>query len=151
MGLREFANSGKGKVVVFVLFLLIAAVLYYSIRSNFDSAASDAASRVFIDAETGQQFRHTIALGESIPIESPSGKHTGYEAEKCFWTKDGKVKDDPTYVLLNTYKGQKEPTFCPDCGRLVVPHNPPADPNGKPPPTQADYTARHSGPSRDGR
>jgi hypothetical protein len=145
MGLREFANTGKGKAVVVVLLLVGAIALYLSIRSNFSSAAADSANRVFIDADTGKVFKHTIKLGESLPVESPdSGKRTGYEAEQCYWTKDGKPKDEPTYVLLNIYKGSRDPTFCPDCGRLVVPHNPPPTTGSKPPPTKAEYASRHS-------
>jgi len=78
-----------------------------------------------------------------MPVLAPSGKNTGYEAELCYWTKDGKPKETPTPVLLNIYKGIKGPTFCPDCGRLVVGHNPPAMEGAKPPPTKDEYTPRY--------
>ena len=53
-----------------------------------------------------------------------TNKKTGYPAEKCFWTRDGKRKAEPTYLLLNEHRGKKGPTICPDCGRIVYPHNP---------------------------
>ena len=61
------------------------------------------------------------------PVKSPhSGKETGYEPERCYWTADGKPKPEPTYVLLNAAVGKPGPTFCQDCKRLVVGLNPPA-------------------------
>jgi len=96
-------------------------------------------------ANPPKPFKHTLAPGEGIPVMAPSGNRTGYPAEACYWTKDGKPKSEPTYVLLNVWKGSKDPTFCPDCGRLVVPLNPIADPSRRPPPTKAEYAARHAG------
>jgi hypothetical protein len=144
MGLKEFTNSPTGKVTVAIVFILSMIALFFSIRSNFSSAADDAANRIFIDAQTGQAFKHKIQLGESIPVDAPSGQKAGYEAELCYWTKDGKPKDTPTPVLLNIYKGVKGPTFCPDCGRLVVGHNPPALEGATPPPTQAEFASRRA-------
>jgi hypothetical protein len=42
-------------------------------------------------------------------------------------------------VLINQWKNSTEPTFCPDCGRLVVGHNPPAVAGSTPPPTKEEY------------
>ncbi len=79
-----------------------------------------------------------------IPVKSPfTGKETGYKAELCFWTKDGSTKTDPTAVLMNDDVGKPGPTFCPDCGRLVVHHNPVPGPHSKPPPTREEYEAEH--------
>ena len=69
-------------------------------------------------------FRYEIKIGDSVPVKAPSGEKSGYPAELCYWTKDGQPKEDPTPVLLNQYVGKSGPTFCPDCGRLVVNHNP---------------------------
>lgn len=142
MGLREFTSTKKGKVVVVLVFIGSLVALYFSIRSSFSSAAADAANRVFIDAESGKTFTHTIRAGETLPVVSPSsGKNTGYEAEMCYWTSDGKPKETPTYVLLNVYKGSRDPTFCPDCGRLVTGHNPAPAPGMSAPPTKDQYAA----------
>ena len=82
------------------------------------AAAND---HMFICSETGKAFEHTIQVGESLPIHSPySGKDTGYPATACYWTADGQIKSEPSWVLLNSYVHKPGPTFCPDCGRLVT-------------------------------
>ena len=118
---------------------LVAAA--YSFRSVLTSeGVEDSANRMFIDSETGKPFPHRIEIGDPIPTKAPSGKMTGYPAEACYWTKDGKPKTDPTWVFVpSVWKGTKGPTFCPDCGRLVVGHNPPASPDRSPPPTKEEY------------
>jgi hypothetical protein len=96
-----------------------------------------------MDATTGKPYNYSIKLGDKIPVKAPSGGMAGYPAEPCYWTKDGKIKNDPTYVLLNEYVGKPGPTFCPDCGRLVRSHNPaPQGPETRPPPTKAEYEKR---------
>ena len=81
----------------------------------------------------------------TMPVLSPfSGKNTGYPAELCYWTKDGSIKTDPTPVLLNTYIGDNSPTFCPDCGRLVVGHNPRAVAGAHAPPTKQEWESKHA-------
>lgn len=142
MGFREFTSSTKGKATVTLVFIGSLIALYFSIRSNFSSAAADAANRVFIDSETGKWFTHRIKAGETLPVVAPSGKNTGYEAEMCYWKSDGTSKERPTYVLLNIYKGSRDPTFCPDCGRLVVGHNPAPGPGVNAPPTKDQYASR---------
>ena len=102
-------------------------------------AATESAERMFIDAQTGKPFAHAVRPGETIPVESPSGARSGYPAEACYWTADGKPKETPTYVLLNIYTGNRAPTFCSDCGRLVVGHNPHPHPGTKPPPIRTEY------------
>jgi hypothetical protein len=64
--------------------------------------------------------------------------NTGYPAEACYWTADGGTKTEPTWVLMNAVLGKPGPTFCPDCGRLVVARNPMPGPGVKPPPTQQE-------------
>lgn len=121
---------------------LLAIIGLWWLIGSGSSAERISTGRVFIDATTGKSFNHTIERGETIPVEAPSGGKTGYEAELCFWTKDGQAKDDPTYVLLNEYTGEDGPTFCPDCGRRVVGRNPPPDARSEPPPTREEYESR---------
>jgi len=100
---------------------------------------------MYICTETGKPFRHQIKMGESLPIESPySGKKTGVPAEACYWNADGTTRKEPVWVLLNQWIHKPGPTFCPDCGRLVVGHNPPPGPGARPPPTSTEYYARKS-------
>jgi hypothetical protein len=104
-----------------------------------------ARERTFICAQTGKSFEHTLKLGEAIPVKSPySGQNTGYPAELCYWTKDGRIKKEPTAVLLKTLVGERGPTFCPECGRLVVGHNPRPKAGDAPPPTEAEYQSKKS-------
>ena len=105
---------------------------------------------MFICAETGKPFEYTIKRGDTLPVKSPhSGKNTGWEAEKCFWTADGKFKSEPTYVLLNEHSGKPGATFCPDCGRLVVRFNPPPTAGATPPPKESEMKDRKARPRED--
>jgi len=148
-GMRDFLNGPAGKGVGIVVLLVGLVVGFMSIRSNLggSEAKSLSTDRVFFDPENGKTFTHEVKVGEPFPVKSPfSGKNVGVEAERCYWTKDGKTKKDPTFVLLNSRKpGGHEPTFCPECGRLVVPLNPPASTNAPPPPTQAEWEQQHKG------
>jgi len=146
-GLREFLNSPKGRTLSIAGGLVMVALAIFLLRRNVGPSEAEAISRdrMFIDAKTGKPFAHEIAMGETIPVTAPSGDKSGYPAELCYWTKDGGTKADPTPVLLKSYIGQSGPTFCPDCGRLVVGHNPMPQPGSKPPPTEAEYKARSGG------
>ena len=142
--LRELLRSkaGIGLAAAVVLVGIIAA--YMSLRGVMTSeAAALSADRVFIDAKTGKPYELELKEGMPMPAPAPSGGNTGYPAEKCYWTRDGKTKKDPTFVLLNIYKGSKEATFCPDCGRLVVGHNPPPAEGRSAPPTEDEYKKSH--------
>lgn len=90
------------------------------------SAGEASRRRTVIDAETNELLQEfPVADGTTIPWKNPkTGKNTLYPAEKCYWTKDGKAKLEPTYVLLREATGEKGPTVCPDCGKQVVFHNP---------------------------
>lgn len=141
-GLREFLNSKAGYATSASIILLAIVYLGLSLRSAFTSEIANASTRrVFVCSETGKAFEVTLKPGMTIPVKSPySGKDTGYEFnEVCGWTADGKVANKPTYVLLNRTVGKPGPTFCPDCNRLVVADNPPAEPDRKPPPTESEY------------
>jgi hypothetical protein len=138
--LRNFFRSPAGMGVAAVLVIIGCAIAFNTIRGFTTSEASEmAANRMFVDDQTGKPYPIELKVGMPFPAPAPSGGNTGYPAEACYWTKDGHVKKDPTYVLLNIYKGSNEPTFCPDCGRLVVTHNPPAREGAKPPPTKETY------------
>ncbi len=79
-----------------------------------------------ICAETGEAFpKMTMPDNPDTPTVNPkTGRATLYPAETCYWNKDGTAKLRPTYVLLNGYTDKPGPTKCPDCGRVVVGHNP---------------------------
>ena len=126
-----------------LVFIAIAGGIVVWMIKNF-GAKSDTSfqstERVFIDSESMKPFNYELKLNDTIPVSSPfSGKKTGYPAELCYWTKDGKIKEEPTAVLLNETVGKTGPTFCLDCGRLVVGHNPRPAADSTPPPTQAEY------------
>ena len=144
--IREFLNKPVGKIIgaaIGIAALMASGWIMYRYLGPTDAERASR-DRVYIDSETGKTFTHSLQIGDTIPLVSPStGRPTGYPAEMCYWTPDGHLKDDPTPVLLNQYVGKKGPTFCPDCGRLVVPHNPKPNPQDKPPPTLAEYNARH--------
>ena len=144
--LRAFMDTIGGKISAGVIVLAGLALMVYSVR-NFSQSDGAALTRdrVFIDAETGKVFNYKIKMGDTFPVVSPfTGKRTGYHAEACYWTRDGKIKKEPTYVLLNTDAGKPGATFCPDCGRLVKEMNDPPLEGNPPPPTEAEYQARHA-------
>ncbi|MGD0542742.1 MAG: hypothetical protein ABSB33_14605 [Tepidisphaeraceae bacterium] len=144
--MNDILERRAGKTVAIALFIVAIGVAFYAVKNSLvSSAVANERERVFVDAQTGKAFNHELKLGESIPVDAPSGQKTGYPAELCYWTKDGQPKSDPTAVLLNSFIGKPEPTFCPDCGRLVVPHNPMAMPGMRPPPTQQEYEQRTMG------
>jgi len=143
--LREFFKSPAGMGIAGVLVIIGLVFAVTSIRGFGSTEASENASnRMFVDASTNppKAFPVELKVGMEVPVKAPSGGMTGWPAEKCYWTKDGKTKTEPTYVLLNVYLGREDPTFCPDCGRLVVAHNPAPSPGRKPPPTKDEYKKR---------
>lgn len=146
-GLREFINTGTGKIIAIIVVLVVVAIALNSIINLFRGSEIAQLSRqgLFIDATTGKAFNYKLQAGDKIPVLAPSGKNTGYPAEYCWWTKDGKMRPEPFPVLLNQYTGKSEPTFCPDCQRLVTPLNPPAMPNTNPPPTEEEYKRQRPG------
>lgn len=82
-------------------------------------------ARTMIDAETLEVFvDFPVEPGTGAPFSNPeTGEDTLYPAEECWWTEDGLVRTEPIYVLVKRNMGVDEPTYCPDCGRLVTPHN----------------------------
>jgi hypothetical protein len=141
-GFREFLGSRNGRIAAIALVVIGIGAAGYSIYGSLGSPAiSMTDSRMYIDPKTGEAFRVKTGPGIELPPKAPSGA-TAFEAESCYWTKDGKAKEEPTYVLLNSHVGKPEPTFCPDCGRLVRGHNPPPITGRKPPPTKDEYDQR---------
>jgi hypothetical protein len=141
--LRQFFQTKAGATTAVVVLIISLGVAAFAVRGVFTTDAESLSSEhMFIDAKTGKVFKSALERGMELPIKAPSGEKTGYPAEKCLWNKDGSVRKDPYFVLLNTYAGKAEPTFCPDCGRLVVPHNPAPRQGSRPPPTQAEYKPR---------
>jgi hypothetical protein len=143
--MRDLLRGPVGKIVAMIAIAIGLFVIYRNGRDlvGESSLASDSRNRIYIDAETGKSFEHRLQMGDTTPIESPyTHKKTGYPAELCYWTADGKRKHDPTPVLLNRYANKKGPTFCPDCKRLVVPMNPIGQ---TPPPTETEYNERKKG------
>lgn len=136
------SSAGKAIGVIGGLVILVAVVWFFWPVNP----AAQANKRIFIDATTGKPFNVTLSDGMPIPCKAPSGGMTGYPAELCYWTRDGKPKKDPTPVLLKIATDPSAgPTFCPDCGRLVVPHNPNPESAREAPPTEEEYKARHGG------
>lgn len=130
-------SDAAPKVVIALGALALIALIWWLISASGSPATNSA---VFIDARTGKSFGHTMKEGEMLPIEAPSGGKTGYPAEFCWWNKDGSQRAEPYPVLLNHYKGQKGPTFCDDCGRLVIPQATAPRPGDKAPPTREEYS-----------
>ena len=122
-------NPALRLLLAVVLFALAGGVWWtFGRNRNFEFEPLN--NRVYVCSETLKTFAHQLEPGEVEPILSPySGKNTGYMAELCYWTKSGKRKKTPTYILLNEHLGRTEKTICPDCGREVVGHNPPPPEN----------------------
>jgi hypothetical protein len=147
MANANFFDTPLGKRAMIAGCVLALVVAFVVLRNTFGDSAAVAASkhRPFVCSETGKPFDATVEIGTVIPVHSPfSGKDTGFPAELCYWNADGSVRKKPTYVLIKEYLQQKGPTFCPDCGRLVVGHNPTPEMRPTPPPTEAEYAERHS-------
>jgi hypothetical protein len=140
---RTLMKSRAGKIACIVISVVFLTISVAQIIAFCRSSTPDAAFyTTYVCTETGKSFRHKNQMGETLPILSPySGKNTGIPGEACYWTADGGTKSDPTWVLLNESIGKPGPTFCPDCGRLVVGHNPRPGPDVSPPPTQQEYSS----------
>ena len=149
-GIREFFETKAGKGVAAALILIALIAIFVSARSNFGETDAEAASRnrTFICSETDKTFDVEIREGMTIPVRSPySDKDTGYPPELCYWTAEGTISDEPTYVCLNRFKNVPGPTFCKTCHRLVTQDNPAPGPESKPPPTETEYAQRKGSPT----
>jgi hypothetical protein len=137
--MRWFETNPLRKIGLLLLVAVAGFAAFYSLHTFGNDGIDATRYRVYIDAETRKVFTVELKIGMTGPVLSPdTGKPTAYKAEACYWNADGTTKSTPTYVLLNGYVGKPGPTFCPDCGRLVVPNN--RRPNGQsPPPTKDEY------------
>ena len=117
-------SGGAGAVLAFVL-IVVAGYLFYN---NFWKANAEEpveTLRWFKCTGDDNAFTYALKKGDKPPVTCPQCKKTtGYPAETCYWTRDGGTKDKPTYVILNKNLGKEGDTICPDCGRVVVGHNP---------------------------
>ena len=139
----NFLNTKAGQYTAAVAGgLVLLALGWLVLSATVAGSAAHSANRIFIDARSGEQFNYRLSKEEMLPVPSPhsGGERVGYEAEPCYWNADGSYKSEPTWVLPRVKADpQAGPTFCHDCGRLVVPRNPEPFPGAKPPPTQAEY------------
>lgn len=123
-------SDSKQRWMLVIAALLLAVSGYYVWRvAAAPSAGSYSRERIYMCAESGKVFRHEPQVGEIEPIYSPFTKrNTGYMPEACYWVKspDGqwKAKKNPTYVIERRRLGEDGTTYCPDCGRKVIGHNP---------------------------
>ena len=137
--LRHFFETNIGKATAVLLCAGGLFAVWVGMRGGEADRVAMSRDRVFICSETGKTFEYAIKIGDTFPVRSPhSGKETGYRAEPCYWTRDGQIKNDPTWVLLNQTLGKPGPTFCPDCGRLVTEMNNPPVQGHPPPPTEEE-------------
>lgn len=139
---RDSFQRPHRRVVVSVFAITCLVMGIWTVAHYLGPSPAVAASTrgQFICAETGRSFSLTITPGLTLPVRSPySRKNTGYPAEFCYWTKDGGIRTEPVPVLLNSYLGKREPTFCPDCGRLVRARNPRPVPGSPPPTTRQQF------------
>lgn len=120
--------SGGLGIIVFVA--LFGAAGYLTYKTLTTAPIPDAVPTVatFMCIESKKTFDYAMKDGEHWPVISPfTNKKTGYPVEKCYWTKDGKRKETPDYVVLNETLGKSGDTICPVCGRIVLGHNPVPD------------------------
>ncbi|MGE3322064.1 MAG: hypothetical protein AB7K52_07395 [Phycisphaerales bacterium] len=120
-------RAQRFKIAFSIAALLVAlCLLAWQTLGGGPSAAEESVRRTVVDSQTGEVFiDFRIPKTGMYPWKNPkTGTDTLWPAEKCFWTKDGKAKIEPTYVLLNRFAGKPGDTICPDCGRKIVPHNP---------------------------
>lgn len=143
---RSILKSQAFKAGVAVVCIAVAAVVTYFTLSGHVDTGADSRRRALIDSKTLEVFLdYPIEDGGSFPyVNRKTGEATLYPVERCFWTKDGKAKLDPTFVLLNEYAGKPGDTLCPDCGRKVVGHNP------RPPIKMMEEAAQQAGGSGGG-
>lgn len=142
--IRGLLAGTAGKAVAIAIAVVAVSIAIFMCVSFFKGETPDFASyTTYVCSETNKSFRHKNIMGETLPILSPySGKNTGYPGEACYWNADGTLKEDPTWVLLNEATGKSGQTFCPDCGRLVVGHNPHPKRGAKAPPLRAEISSR---------
>ena len=120
-------SRSLGAIALALASILLLGYVGWSVFSSVRNSPTASANLVsLMDSESGEVIdQFSIPRGETFPYANPkTGKRTLYPVETCFWTKDGKAKFPPTYVILNERLGKPGPTTCPDCGRRVTVYNP---------------------------
>lgn len=119
---RMYAAIGLAAVAL----IAMAFVVYRTVSGVMNDPRREARFNLVMDSETGEVIeRFPLDESTGFPAKNPkTGKLTIFPAEVCHWTKDGKAKFPPTYVILNSWLGKTGPTTCPDCGRRVTRNNP---------------------------
>lgn len=118
------SKATKLKIIGSIAALIAAAVIFFRF-SGGDDPAEASRRRIAVDSKTLKVVEIRVGEGSRPPWPNPeTGENTLYPAEACYWNKDGTAKLKPTLVFVKEYAGIDEDTFCPDCGREVVPHNP---------------------------
>ena len=122
---QNIGLSSRQRVLAVLAGTLLVLSLWYLWRQAFPhTVADDANTRWYVCSETNKPFQHTLKVGETEPILSPfTKKNTGWRGEPCYWTKDGKAKKNPTWVLVKARMGLEGKTLCPECGHEVTVHN----------------------------
>ena len=128
----EASASGVSSRAIFATAALVLSLLAlsYAVWSVYASYKNDprraAWTPTLKDSESGEVFEQfTVGRGTNMPYRNPkTGTNTLYPVETCYWTKEGKAKLTPTYVILNSTLGKPGKTTCPDCGRSVTMYNP---------------------------
>ena len=139
-GLSEGRKQQIFAIATVVLLLAAIATLAYQALGGGPSAAAIASVRDVMDSESNQVILDFEPPKTAPPWTNPkTGRATLYLAERCFWTKDGKAKLEPTYVIPNEAMDKPGDAICPDCGRKVIRHNP------SPPPELLEQAARDAG------
>src|ERR1700694_2306255 len=86
---KSLGRAAAGLGVIVIITVGILWVLKNRVEES--NPAVKSSSRVYICAETLKPFTYELKEGDTIPVLSPhSGKRTGYPAELCKWTRDGK-------------------------------------------------------------
>lgn len=117
------------KALATIVAVLLVGYAGYAIFSGLGEPdfVANANMRVLMDSETGEQFEIEISPDtEPYPHVNPkTGTTTLFPTEVCYARGCGSFPKG-TRVILNVWLDKKGPTYCPNCGALVVPMNPDA-------------------------
>jgi len=117
--------NDKSKLSIGLSILALAsAVVGFQLFFRGADAADFANAVVCIDAESGKVVKDFVPPAGKMAPWTGRGFTKLYPAERCYYDKDGKVKSEPTYVLVKALLGQEGETLCPDCNRKVTLRNP---------------------------
>ena len=122
------------KTVLTVVAVLAVGYAGYSIMSAFGTPDDirEANTRILRDSNTGELVAVEITLDTPpYPLKNKStGTNTLYPTEVC-WARECGNLPEGTRVILNAWLKKDGPTYCQNCGALVVPRNPDARKRGQ--------------------